>query len=249
VRKLPPILSLCLSFFVTTYGCSRIQWPVFATSCVCSEPFSWLLATWICRESGSRHKSDNGLCIYVSVSICVQHISASASLGSDLWAYFVLRNARPDGLRKHISWSNSWRNKRNPVKAIRSDKQTNKQSCTCGCGITHWIHGTWWDWWMRDHDNCNNSKPIYVYYTPMHHHLWKSSPSHMKKAWSFYAAATDNSKEFYSSSHVCCWWPNTGINHLLLLLLLWVVLIISNCGARNTQKQMLSLSLFELIDW
>jgi len=221
---------------------------VFATSCVCSEPFSWLLATWICRESGSRHKSDNGLCIYVSVSICVQHISASASLGSDLWAYFVLRNARPDGLRKHISWSNSWRNKRNPVKAIRSDKQTNKQSCTCGCGITHWIHGTWWDWWMN-HDNCNNSKPIYVYYTPMHHHLWKSSPSHMKKAWSFYAAATDNSKEFYSSSHVCCWWPNTGINHLLLLLLLWVVLIISNCGARNTQKQMLSLSLFELIDW
>jgi hypothetical protein len=25
--------------------------------------------------------------------------------------------------------------KRNPLKAIRSDKQTNKQSCTCGCGV------------------------------------------------------------------------------------------------------------------
>lgn len=139
VRKLPHILSLYLSFFVTTYGCSRIQWPVFATSCVCSEPFSWLLATWICRESVSRHKSDNGLCIYVSVSICVQHISASASvsLGSNLWAFFVLRKARMSQMDSENTSHDQIREetKRNPVKAIRSDKQTNKQSYTCGCGV------------------------------------------------------------------------------------------------------------------
>jgi hypothetical protein len=120
VRKLPPILSLCLSFFVTTYSCSRIQWPVFATSCVCSEPFSWLLATWICRESVSRHKSDNGLCIYVSVSICVQDIFASVSVsGFRLVSIFCSTQGKnePDGLRKHISWSNSWRNKKKPCES------------------------------------------------------------------------------------------------------------------------------------
>jgi hypothetical protein len=188
-------------------------------------------------------------CVYMSLSLSVYNISLPLPLWVQTSEHLLFyatqgqmdsENTSHDQIREET--------KRNPVKAIRSDKQTNKQSCTCGCGVTHWIHGTWWDWWMRDHDNSNNSKPIYVYYTPMHHHLWKSSPSHMKKAWSFYAAATDNSKEFYSSSHVCCWWPNTRINHLLLLLL-WVVLIISNCVARSTQKQMLSLSLFELIDW
>ncbi len=127
VRKLPPILSLCLSFFVTTYGCSRIQWPVFATSCVCSEPFSWLLATWICRESVSRHKSDNGLCIYV----CVQYISVSGSLylfetylclclsGFRLVSILCSTQGKnePDGLRKHMAWSNSWRNKKKPCES------------------------------------------------------------------------------------------------------------------------------------
>lgn len=119
VRKLPPILS----FFVTTYGCSRIQWPVFATSCVCSEPFSWLLATWICRESVSRHKSDNGLCIYVSVSICVQtYLCLCLCLclsGFRLVSIFCSTQGKNEsgGLRKHISWLNSWRNKKKPCES------------------------------------------------------------------------------------------------------------------------------------
>lgn len=117
VRKLPHILSLCLSFFVTTYGCSRIQWPVFATSCVCSEPFSWLLATWICRESVSRHKSDNGLCNgSLSLSVC----NISLPLPLSLWVQtceHLLFYARQE-------WARSTQKTHLMIKFVKKQKET-----------------------------------------------------------------------------------------------------------------------------